>query len=130
MQEAGLAATTLRVKDKFVTMTFGVPVSVTRSKKGKTPKETPGKTPDLILDWLTRASGYSIPELAQHLGKSGSAIERVIRKLRADGKLVRIGRRQRRPLAGATMNGVTNVNHIQAKPGASLSLQKHHVPHI
>ena len=95
MQEAGLAAPTLRVKDEFVTMTFELPVSLARSKKGSTPKETPGKTPgktpNLILDWLAQAPGSSIPELAQHLGKSGSAIERAIRKLRADGKLVRVG---------------------------------------
>ena len=86
-----LAAPTLRVKDEFVTMTFELPVSLVRSKEGSTPKETPGKTPNLILDWLTQAPGTSIPELAQHLGKSDSAIERAIRKLRADGKLVRIG---------------------------------------
>jgi ATP-dependent DNA helicase RecG len=95
MQEAGLAAPTLRVKDEFVTMTFELPVSLARSKKGSAPEETPGKTPgktpNLILDWLTQAPGTSIPELAQHLGKSDSAIERAIRKLRADGKLVRIG---------------------------------------
>ena len=35
--------------------------------------------------------GASIPELALQLGKSESAIERAIRKLRAEGKLVCIG---------------------------------------
>ena len=95
MQEAGFAAPTLKVNADFVTMTFVLPASAAPRMQGsdleKTPGKTPGKTPDMILGWLAKVPGASIPELAQHLGKSDSAIERAIRKLRADGKLARIG---------------------------------------
>ncbi len=95
MQEAGHAAPTLRVHNDFVNMTFVLSDAMVRYKKAgaleETPGKTPGKTPDLILNLLTHAPGASIPELAQQLGKSNSAIERAIRKLRADGKLIRIG---------------------------------------
>lgn len=99
MQEAGLAAPALRVNDDFVTMTFALPATMARSKNdgtseqtpGKTPGKTLGKIPNLILRRLAAAPSTSIPELAQHLDKSDSAIERAIRKLRAEGKLRRIG---------------------------------------
>ncbi len=45
----------------------------------------------MILRQLTLAPTDTIPDLARHLGKSESAIERAIRKLRTDGKLNRIG---------------------------------------
>ena len=103
MQEAGLAAPTLKVQAGFVTMTFSLPESLVRLKKGsdsetelgktlgKTPGKTPGKAPEVILRWLAGAPGASISELAQQLGKSESAIERAIRKLRESGKLLRVG---------------------------------------
>jgi len=91
MQEAGLQAPALKDNAGFVTLTFILPTSLAPRIQGSGSDETPGKTPDLILDWLTEAPSASIPELAQHLGKSERAIERAIRKLRADGKLVRIG---------------------------------------
>ena len=56
-----------------------------------TPGKTPGKTPERILGLLRDAPGLSIPELAERLGKSVSAVERAIRKLREAGRLVRIG---------------------------------------
>lgn len=58
---------------------------------GQTPRKTPGKTPERILDLLRDAPGLTIPELAANLGKSESAIERAIRKLREAGRLLRIG---------------------------------------
>ena len=91
MQEAGLQAPALKDNAGFVTLTFILPTSLAPRIQGSGSDETPGKTPDLILDWLTEAPSASIPELAHHLGKSERAIERAIRKLRADGKLVRIG---------------------------------------
>lgn len=57
----------------------------------ETPGKTLGKTPERILDLLRDAHGLTIPELAANLGKSESAIERAIRKLREAGRLVRIG---------------------------------------
>jgi ATP-dependent DNA helicase RecG len=62
---------------------------------GKTPRKTlgktPGKTPGKILDMLKRTPGLSIPEIAAHLEKSASAVERAIRKLKSTGKLARVG---------------------------------------
>ncbi len=81
----------MQVNADFVTMTFVLPATMARPTKGGGLAETPGKTPDLILQRLVETPGTSIPELAQHLGKSDRAIERAIRKLRADGKLARIG---------------------------------------
>ncbi|MFZ4539937.1 MAG: winged helix-turn-helix domain-containing protein [Propionivibrio sp.] len=45
----------------------------------------------MILRQLAEAPSTAIPELALQLGKSDSAIERAIRKLRAEGKLRRVG---------------------------------------
>jgi Fic family protein len=58
---------------------------------GKTRVKTPGKTPERILALLADTPALSIPELAQHIGKSESAIERAIRKLREAGRLLRVG---------------------------------------
>jgi ATP-dependent DNA helicase RecG len=99
MQEAGLAAPTLKVSDDFVNMTFDLPSSLVSAKNGGASEQTPGKTlgktlgktPSLILRQLAAAPSTSIPELALFLGKSDSAIERAIRKLRAEGKLRRTG---------------------------------------
>ena len=91
MQEAGLAVPTLKTQADFFTITFDLPLTIARSTKGSSSGETLRKTPDLILLWLAEAPGAFIPVLAKHLGKSDSAIERAIRKLRVDGKLIRIG---------------------------------------
>ena len=103
MQEAGLTAPTLTINADFVTMTFALPVALARSKNpemkgkmkgkvtGKMKGITPGITADLILQRLTAAPSTSIPELALNLSTSISSIERNIRQLRADGKLIRVG---------------------------------------
>ncbi|WP_006787324.1 Fic family protein [Thiorhodospira sibirica] len=57
----------------------------------KTLGKTPGKTPERILSLLAETPSLSIPDLAQHIGKSESAVERAIRKLKAAGRLARIG---------------------------------------
>ena len=57
----------------------------------KTLGKTPGKTPGIILMHLAQNPSYSIPSLAEKMGKSESAIERAIRKLKAEGRLRRIG---------------------------------------
>jgi ATP-dependent DNA helicase RecG len=58
---------------------------------GETPRETLGKTPGEILAVLKSNPGAVIPEIAARLGKSESAIERAIHKLKAEGRLARVG---------------------------------------
>jgi ATP-dependent DNA helicase RecG len=53
--------------------------------------KTPGKTPGKILELLKENPDLSIPELAELLGRSESAVERAVRKLRKAGQLERIG---------------------------------------
>lgn len=91
MQEAGLPQPVMKVNAGFVTLTFALADNLLPRTVGEIWEEAPGKTPDLILGRLTEAPSASIPELAQALGKSESAIERAIRKLRAEGKLARVG---------------------------------------
>ena len=57
----------------------------------KTPGETPGKTPGKIIELLKANPGLTIPELAEHIGKSESAVERAVKKLRVTGQLKRVG---------------------------------------
>jgi predicted HTH transcriptional regulator len=55
---------------------------------------TPGqtrKTPELILDALRASPRATLSELAALQGKSESAIERAVRKLREQGRLQRVG---------------------------------------
>ena len=58
---------------------------------GITPGITPGKLPERIRALLRAKPDLSIPELAASLGKSVSAVERAIRKLREGGRLERVG---------------------------------------
>lgn len=58
---------------------------------GITPGITPGKTPDRILEALKTTPSASVPELAALLDKSESAVQRAIRKLRQNGRLLRVG---------------------------------------
>ena len=57
----------------------------------KTLGKTPGKTPGKIVELLRGNPGLTIPELAEHVGKSESAVERAVRKLREAGQLKRVG---------------------------------------
>ena len=84
MQAAGLPIPTLQERTQSIVMTF------LRSRE-KTLEKTLEKTPTQILGLLTAAPNATIAELAQKLGKSDSAIERAIRKLRGEGKLIRVG---------------------------------------
>ncbi len=88
MQAAGLPVPTLQERTQSVVMTFVRPPEKTPEK---TLEKTLEKTPNLILSLLRAAPDATISELAQKLAKSDSAIERAIRKLRAEGKLTRIG---------------------------------------
>jgi ATP-dependent DNA helicase RecG len=57
----------------------------------KTPGKSLGKTPGKIVELLRGDPGLTIPELAEHVGKSESAVERAVRKLREAGHLKRVG---------------------------------------
>lgn len=54
-------------------------------------EETPEKTPEAILALLKKDPALTIAELAAAVGKSESAIERALRKLREQGRLRRVG---------------------------------------
>lgn len=57
----------------------------------KTLEETQEKTPDRIITLLRDDGRLSIAKLAKQIGKSTSAIERALRKLRETGDIERIG---------------------------------------
>lgn len=86
MQEAGLLPPAVTVQGDCVMLTFRLAQSL-----GGGSEKTPGKTPDLVLQRLRDTPQATIPELAAYLGKSDSAIERTVRKLREEGRLQRIG---------------------------------------
>ena len=62
-----------------------------QAKGEETLGETLGKTPDAILLLFDENPFLSIPEIAERINKSESAVERAIRKLREEGRLKRIG---------------------------------------
>ena len=86
-----LAAPTLRVKDEFVTMTFELPVSLARSKKGGALDETPEKSSEKILHLLRSNPALSAKALAEELGISSRAVEKQIDLLKKVGSLIRVG---------------------------------------
>ncbi len=54
-------------------------------------EKTPEKTPDAILSLLQKNPDMTIAQLSETLGKSNSAIERALRKLREQSRLQRVG---------------------------------------
>ena len=95
MREAGLEPPSLAVRAGAVVVTFDLPQEAPLKTPGKTPGKTTGKTtgktPDLILEQLRTSPTLTLPELALHLGKSESAVERAVRKLRESGRMERVG---------------------------------------
>jgi ATP-dependent DNA helicase RecG len=89
----------LRLVDSFepfdqtrLEMDFSKALGETPGKAlGETLGETRGKTPGEILALLKSSPNAVIPEIAARLGKSESAIERAIHKLKAEGRLTRVG---------------------------------------
>jgi len=95
-READLPSPVLREQNGFVTLTFALQSAGGSGKTlGKTPGETLGKTlgktPEAILAWLNQKPSATVPELAAQLGRSASAVERAMRKLREEGRLIRVG---------------------------------------
>ena len=64
---------------------------VTEKTPEKTPVETPVKTPQKIIALLGKDGSLSIVELAKQIGRSASAVERAVRKLRETGTIEHIG---------------------------------------
>jgi ATP-dependent DNA helicase RecG len=99
MQEAGLAAPTLRVNNDFVTMTFMLPDARARSKRAGAFEETQvkgsekssEKSSEKILWHLRYSPSLSAKALAEKLGISARAVEKQIDLLKKAGKLNRIG---------------------------------------
>jgi ATP-dependent DNA helicase RecG len=88
LREADLPSPVLREQNGFVTLTFALQSA---GGSGKTLGKTPGKTPEAILAWLNQKPSATVPELAAQLGRSASAVERAMRKLREEGRLIRVG---------------------------------------
>lgn len=57
----------------------------------KTPVKTPVKIPDAILSLLKENPEFTLALVAEHIGKSVSAIERAAKRLREQGKLRFVG---------------------------------------
>lgn len=89
----GLPAPTLREEAQGLWVEFHFPASV------KTPVKTPVKTlvktlvktPEKILAVLRANPSMSLPDVATHIGKSPSAVERAASKLVNDKRLKRVG---------------------------------------
>jgi ATP-dependent DNA helicase RecG len=95
MREAGHEPPRVALRQEAVIVTFGLarrtPGKTTGKTPGETLGETPGKTPEAILQLLMEHPDMTFPQLAAHIGKSESAIERAIRKLRESGRLIHVG---------------------------------------
>jgi ATP-dependent DNA helicase RecG len=97
-EEAGLPKPEILEIPGAVVVRFGARAPGKAERTGKTTGErggnageTLGKTPRDVLRLLREQPELSMPQLAERLGKSQSAIERAIKKLREAGLLVRIG---------------------------------------
>jgi ATP-dependent DNA helicase RecG len=88
MLEAGLQPPAFSSREGAVVVIFGLPG---KSLPATSAKTTPGKTAVEILRLLKADPALSVPQLAQKLGKSDSAILRAIRRLRESGRLERVG---------------------------------------
>jgi ATP-dependent DNA helicase RecG len=82
-EAAGVPIPEYRTDASGLMVKFHTPVMLT----GKTPE----KTPDQIIALLRDDGSLSIAKLAKQIGKSTSAIERAIRKLRETGDIERVG---------------------------------------
>ena len=87
MQEAGLAAPTLKVNADFVTMTFVLPATIAREEK----EGSAEKSSEKILRYLRAAPTLSAKALAENLGVSSRAVEKQIDLLKKEGSLRRVG---------------------------------------
>lgn len=72
-------------------LTWGALEKTTQNSSEKTPEKTPEKTTTQILAYVKIDAYVTAGELATAIGKSTSAVERAIAKLKAQNKLRRIG---------------------------------------
>lgn len=68
--------------------------SITFRRTSGEPGKTPGKTPERIATLLRDNPTLNIPEIAQQIGRSESAVQRAMRKLQQEGRLIRVGSRK------------------------------------
>jgi ATP-dependent DNA helicase RecG len=78
----------IRQKEKVTEKT---PVETLQKTLQKTPVKTLQKTPDRVIELLRQDGLLSISEIAIQIGKSHSAVQRVLNKLRESGIIERIG---------------------------------------
>jgi len=88
---AGVPAPEINYEFAGLMIIFQARIGETGKISPETTPKTPGKTPDAILFLLDENPFLSIPEIAERINKSESAVERAIRKLREEGRLKRIG---------------------------------------
>ncbi|MCR4331134.1 MAG: winged helix-turn-helix transcriptional regulator [Sulfuricaulis sp.] len=95
MQEAELPAPDLKDNAGFVTLTFILPASAAPRIQGsdleKTSGKTPGKTSGKILDAVRQNPQVTIPELSAQIGVTTRSIERNLRKLQDEKRLLAEG---------------------------------------
>jgi len=65
--------------------------STTEETQVETQVKTPVKTPEKIIDVLRDNPGFSLAEVASHIGKSLSAVERATAKMVKEGRLQFVG---------------------------------------
>lgn len=101
-QDAGLPEPEFSIRGGFVTTiwrktkkTLGVPDKTEGKTTGKTEGKTTGKrlskTARAIVDLMRKEPEITIPEMAERLKRSISAIEKQVRQLRDDEMIARIG---------------------------------------
>ena len=95
MRDAGLSAPTLKVNADSVTMTFILPTTKARQRRGgsadETPEKSSEKSSEKILHHLRAAPTLSAKALAEKLSVSSRAVEKQIDLLKKEGSLRRIG---------------------------------------
>lgn len=86
-EAVGVSAPEYRTDASGLMVKFHTKVTQTE----KTLEKTPEKTPEKIIALLRDDGSLSIAKLSKQIGKSTSAIERALRKLRENGDIERVG---------------------------------------
>lgn len=90
-QAAGNPEPRLQLEPHELWLEFPFSTDYQSSQAIATHSDTPVKTPELILNILRRQPSLTLSEVAVALGKSTSAVERAVSKLREEGRLRHTG---------------------------------------